>query len=175
MVVDASFPYNAMTCGETRLDFTSTGPPSGFRLPLRTVAERRVSSSQSPVTNDPECHTMLDTMKKALYTGLGAAVLTKDKLEEMGREMIRQANLSEQEGRQFLDELNATAEQAKSDLEARIENTVETVLTRMNLATHHQVESLTQRMSALENANLRIDALLARVEALEARVNQPQG
>ncbi|ADV62696.1 hypothetical protein Isop_2116 [Isosphaera pallida ATCC 43644] len=118
---------------------------------------------------------MLDTMKKALYTGLGAAVLTKDKLEEMGREMIRQANLSEQEGRQFLDELNATAEQAKSDLEARIENTVETVLTRMNLATHHQVESLTQRMSALENANLRIDALLARVEALEARVNQPQG
>jgi BMFP domain-containing protein YqiC len=30
-------------------------------------------------------------------------------------------------------------------------------------------------MSALENANLRIDALLARVEALEARVNQPQG
>ena len=118
---------------------------------------------------------MLDTMKKALYAGLGAAVLTKDKLEEMGREIVRQANLSEQEGRQFLDELNATADQAKSDLEARIEKAVENALARMNLATHNQVEGLTQRMSALETANLRIDALLARVEALEARANPPQG
>ena len=41
---------------------------------------------------------MIDLIKKALYTGVGLAVLTKEKAEELVQELTKQAKLSEQEG-----------------------------------------------------------------------------
>ena len=39
---------------------------------------------------------MIDLIKKALYTGVGLAVLTKEKAEELVQELTKQAKLSEQ-------------------------------------------------------------------------------
>ena len=54
---------------------------------------------------------MIDLIKKALYTGVGLAVLTKEKAEELVQELTKQAKLSEQEGKELFDGLLKQSEQ----------------------------------------------------------------
>ncbi len=55
---------------------------------------------------------MVDLIKKAFYTGLGLAVLTKDKAEEMVRDIAEQAKLSESEGKELVDSLMKQSDEA---------------------------------------------------------------
>ena len=56
---------------------------------------------------------MIDLIKKALYTGVGLAVLTKEKAEELVHELSQQAKLSEQEGKELFDSLLKQSESAQ--------------------------------------------------------------
>lgn len=104
---------------------------------------------------------MLDVLMKTLYTGLGLASMTKDRIEEFGKDLVRQSKLSEQEGRELVDGLLKRSEEARADLETRIQSGVAQAMARMNLAPRDQVDALAERVRVLE-------------EALAARSNPPQ-
>lgn len=87
---------------------------------------------------------MVDLIKKALYTGVGLAVLTKEKAEDLVKELTQQAKLSEQEGKELFDGLVKHSEQVRNDFQAKVDEAVLTVVKRMNLATKDEVESLRQ-------------------------------
>jgi polyhydroxyalkanoate synthesis regulator phasin len=92
---------------------------------------------------------MVDLIKKALYTGVGLAVLTKEKAEELVKELTQQAKLSEQEGKELFDGLLKQSEQARNDFQAKIDEAVLTVVKRLNLATKDEVVTLTAKVDAL--------------------------
>lgn len=56
---------------------------------------------------------MVDLIKKAIYTGVGLAVLTKEKAEELVKDLSEQAKLSEQEGKELFDGLLKHSEHAQ--------------------------------------------------------------
>ena len=58
---------------------------------------------------------MFDLIKKTLLTGVGLAVMTKDKVEELGKEFASQAKLSELEGKEFVDHLLKQSETARKE------------------------------------------------------------
>jgi polyhydroxyalkanoate synthesis regulator phasin len=92
---------------------------------------------------------MVDLIKKALYTGVGLAVLTKEKAEELVKDLTQQAKLSEQEGKDLFEGLLKQSEQARNDFQAKVDEAVLTVVKRLNLATKDEVESLKARVEAL--------------------------
>ncbi len=92
---------------------------------------------------------MVDLIKKALYTGVGLAVLTKEKAEDLVKELTQQAKLSEQEGKELFDGLVKHSEQVRNDFQAKVDEAVLTVVKRMNLATKDEVESLRAKVEAL--------------------------
>jgi polyhydroxyalkanoate synthesis regulator phasin len=92
---------------------------------------------------------MVDLIKKALYTGVGLAVLTKEKAEELVKELTQQAKLSEQEGKELFEGLLKQSEQARNDFQAKIDEAVLTVVKRLNLATKDEVATLTAKVDAL--------------------------
>ena len=98
---------------------------------------------------------MVDLIKKAFYTGLGLAVLTKDKAEELVKDIVQQAKLSEGEGKELVDSLMKQSDQARQDFQSKVDEAVLAVVKRMHLATHDEVEELR-----------------AKVEELSARVGQ---
>lgn len=98
---------------------------------------------------------MVDLIKKAFYTGLGLAVLTKDKAEDLVKDIAQQAKLSESEGKELVDSLMKQSDQARQDFQAKVDEAVQAVLKRMHLATRDEV-----------------DALRARVEELSAKVGR---
>jgi polyhydroxyalkanoate synthesis regulator phasin len=94
---------------------------------------------------------MIDLIKKALYTGVGLAVLTKEKAEELVKELTQQAKLSEQEGKELFDGLLKQSEQARTDLQTRLDEAVLAVVNRLNLATKDEVASLKAKVDELSS------------------------
>jgi polyhydroxyalkanoate synthesis regulator phasin len=92
---------------------------------------------------------MIELIKKALYTGVGLAVLTKEKAEELVQELTKQAKLSEQEGKELFDGLLKQSEQARNDFQAKVDETVLAVVARLNLATKDEVASLKAKIDEL--------------------------
>jgi polyhydroxyalkanoate synthesis regulator phasin len=94
---------------------------------------------------------MVDLIKKALYTGVGLAVLTKEKAEELVKELTQQAKLSEQEGKELFDGLLKQSEQARNDFQTKVDEAVLSVVKRLNLATKDEVASLKAKVDELSS------------------------
>ncbi len=67
---------------------------------------------------------MFDMLKQAVCTGIGLASLTRDKAEELAREVARRAKLTEQETAEFQSDLVARAEQARKELLVEIDQRI---------------------------------------------------
>jgi polyhydroxyalkanoate synthesis regulator phasin len=101
--------------------------------------------------------TMIELIKKVMFTGLGVASLTREKVEEIGRDFIEQGKLSQQEGEKLMEELSARADESKQEIKKQIEIRVEEILKKMNLV----------RMSDLDELKLQIKELQDRCAAEE--------
>ena len=92
---------------------------------------------------------MFDLIKKTLLTGVGLAVMTKDKVEELGKEFASQAKLSELEGKEFVDHLLKQSETARKDFESRINSAVQKAVSGLNLASKDEVAKLSAKVEEL--------------------------
>lgn len=93
---------------------------------------------------------MFELIKKAMLAGVGLAAVTKDKVEELARELTEKGEMSEKEGKELIDELLKKSEQARKDLETKVEDTVRKVLEKMAVATKEDIDSLSKRINNLE-------------------------
>ena len=93
---------------------------------------------------------MFDLIKKTLLTGVGLAVLTKEKVEEVAEELVQKGKLSEREGQALIDDLLKRSEQARRDLEAKIEGAVQQAVAKLDVATKEDVSQLIARIERLE-------------------------
>jgi len=95
---------------------------------------------------------MFDIIKKVMLTGVGLAAMTKDKVEEVARDLAKKGKLSEKEGKKLVDDLLTKSEKAKEDLEKDIEKVVKDTMKKMNLAGAEELSNLTKRVKKLELA-----------------------
>ena len=93
---------------------------------------------------------MFDLIKKTMFTGLGLAFLTKEKIAELSKEVIEKGNLSEKEGKEFVDQLSRKAEDARKEVRGQIEKTVRDTLKTLNLATRDDLVRLEKKMKELD-------------------------
>ena len=100
---------------------------------------------------------MIDTIKRTLLAGVGAAVITKEKVEAAMEDWVKQGKVSATEARHVAEKI---AEQGRHEFE--------TLSQELN-------EKLREKFSGAERRTQeRIDALEARIAALE-RGAQPAG
>lgn len=93
---------------------------------------------------------MFDIIKRTMLTGVGLAAMTKDKVEELAKELAEKGELSEKEGRDLVDELLKKSEQARKDLETKVEDVVHKVLGKIDVATKKEIDMLEKRIKSLE-------------------------
>jgi polyhydroxyalkanoate synthesis regulator phasin len=95
---------------------------------------------------------MKDMLKNVLYAGVGAAFLTKEKIEELNGELIEKGKLTREEGKQFVDDLIKRSEKAKDELELWISKRVEDRVNQLDLATKDEVADLKRQVEELQVA-----------------------
>ena len=116
---------------------------------------------------------MLELVKKSLFLGFGLATLTKEKLEDLVREVARQAKLSESKARELQVELTNRAEQARQALGAEIDRRVDQAFAKVGVARSKHTTDIAARLEGVERAVAELPRatdltlLAARVERLE--------
>jgi len=93
---------------------------------------------------------MIDLVKKTLLTGVGLAALTKDKAEELAKELANQMQLTGDKGKVFVDDVVAKSEKARKNLEDTVQRYVSDALKKMNIPTQDEIARLTDRIEQLE-------------------------
>ena len=95
---------------------------------------------------------MFDLIKRTMLTGVGLAAMTRDKIEELAKELTEKGKLTEKEGKELIDDLLKKSKKAKKDLEKDIEKVVKNTMKKMNIASGEELSNLTKRVKKLETA-----------------------
>ncbi|MCI5221638.1 MAG: hypothetical protein D3924_02890 [Candidatus Electrothrix sp. AR4] len=97
-------------------------------------------------------YSMKELLKNMIYTGVGAAFLTREKLEEMRKELVDRGNLTRDEGKEFVDELVKKSDSARDQLELWLNRQVEHRVRQLNLATADELDDLRRKIDELQVA-----------------------
>lgn len=94
---------------------------------------------------------MFDLMKKSMLAGIGLALKTWDEVEEMVQDIQKKSEMSESDGRKFLDEARKRYEEAQGKLEKRVETAVHDLLKKTNLVTADELKELKKEIRELKS------------------------
>ncbi len=95
---------------------------------------------------------MTELIKKALLAGVGLAAMSKDKVEELAKEIAHTAQMSGDKGKEFVDEMVARSSKTRKDLENTVQRFVTDQLKRLNLPTRDDIGALQSRIEELERS-----------------------
>lgn len=95
---------------------------------------------------------MLDLIKKTMLTGIGLALVAKDEMEDLAKEIEKKLNMSEKEGSKFLKELQKKYDEAQDKLEKRVEKTVREFMKKADVVTGDELKGLKKEMRELKKA-----------------------
>jgi polyhydroxyalkanoate synthesis regulator phasin len=128
------------------------------------VAEESDIKAES-ATRSGTTHSIRDIVERTFLAGMGAAALTKDRLQDLIDDLVRLGQLNAEEGREMVDRLlSRTREDARS------------VFKRMEMAApnvYREQASAVQRQ--LEDQELRISQLEHRIQLLEGAADLQSG
>ena len=93
---------------------------------------------------------MLDAIHKMFLAGVGFAAMTKDKIDEHVKELVERGKLTEKEGREIAEDMLKKSEQARKDLQERVEKLVQEALQKLHVASREDIEKLASRIEKLE-------------------------
>ncbi len=93
---------------------------------------------------------MFDLIRKALLTGVGLGIMTKEKIEELAAEVSKKADLTEKQGEALIADLLVESEKAARALDSKVSGAVQSALEKMEIATKHDVTVLEERIAEVE-------------------------
>lgn len=129
---------------------------------------------------------MFDILKQAVFTSIGLASLTREKVDQLAAEVARRAKLSEQDAKEFQVELASRTEKARQELQTEIDRRIDHALIQLGIlkasvkregadasaeiraAIDKRIEEALQRMGVARADDLR--ALTVRFESLERKL-----
>ncbi len=94
---------------------------------------------------------MFDLVKKSMLTGIGLALKTKDEVEDLVKELQKKGEMSETEGRKFLDDAQKRYDEAQEKIEKRVEQSVKDFLKKTNIVTTDELKDLKKEIRELKS------------------------
>ena len=85
-------------------------------------------------------------------TGLGLALLAKDEVEDLAKEVVEKGKMTEKEGRKFFDDLQNRYDEVQSKLEDRVEKTFKELLKKADVVTGDELKALKKEIRELKKA-----------------------
>ncbi len=105
-----------------------------------------------------------DLIERAFLVGMGAAALTKDRIQSMADELVRRGQLSGEEGKDMVEKLVARSrDEARSALQ-KADSSMQGTYRNLGLVTKREAEDVEFRIRQLEH----------RVQLLEAAADKDQ-
>jgi polyhydroxyalkanoate synthesis regulator phasin len=89
---------------------------------------------------------MFEIMKKSLLAGIGAIAMTEDKIQELIDEVVKKGEISEQEGKSLVKELQNVMEEQREKVTQMIDEQINNVLKELHLVSKNDIADLEQNL-----------------------------
>lgn len=96
---------------------------------------------------------MIDIIKKTLLAGVGAAVITKEKVESALDEFVKQGKVTSQEARQMADKIATEGRREFETLSQQVNDMIRDRFTHSDKKYQERIDALEARVTALEQAS----------------------
>jgi polyhydroxyalkanoate synthesis regulator phasin len=93
---------------------------------------------------------MESLLGKFLLSGLGVLVLTEEKIVKFIEELTKEGEITQKGKKELLTEIIEKGEEKKKEIEGKIREEVENMLSQMNVATKNDIQKLEKRIATLE-------------------------
>ena len=95
---------------------------------------------------------MLSIIKKSMLTGIGLALIAKDEVEDLAKELINKGKMTEKEGVKFMEDLQKRYDDTQKKLEERVEKAVKDFMKRADVVTGDELKGLKKEIRELKKA-----------------------
>ncbi len=92
----------------------------------------------------------MDPLKKALYVGLGAVSLTKERAETIVNEFVKHKETTERERSALVDRLVKEGQAQKEALVGKVTESVRMAVNDLGLPTREEFETIVSRLDGIE-------------------------
>lgn len=93
---------------------------------------------------------MIELLEKTMLTAVGAMTLTQKKAEELAKELRQQLNISEEEGKAFLQKIQDAAAENQKKMQEQARDEVKQHIERMGAVTKEDFDKLKKKVASLE-------------------------
>lgn len=95
---------------------------------------------------------MKELLRGIIYTGIGAAFLTKEKIEEIKDDLVEQGKITKDESKQFVEELLNKTTSIKDSLDLKISKLIEEQIKQLDIPTNADLADLRRQVEELQIA-----------------------
>ena len=100
---------------------------------------------------------MESIFKKLIYTGIGLASITRERLQKNIDDLVSNQKLSKEEGRKIVDDVMEKTASKREEFESQFNKVKEEVMEKFNFASAKDFAALQRRVEALEIKLERMD------------------
>jgi polyhydroxyalkanoate synthesis regulator phasin len=95
---------------------------------------------------------MLSIIKKSMLTGIGLALIAKDEVEDLVKELVNKGKMSENEGTKFLEDLQKRYDETQKKLEEKVQQAVKDFMKKADVVTGDELKGLKKEIRDLKKA-----------------------
>jgi polyhydroxyalkanoate synthesis regulator phasin len=95
---------------------------------------------------------MLNIIKKSMLTGIGLALIAKDEVEDLAKELVNKGKMSENEGTKFLEDLQKRYDETQKKLEEKVQQMVKDFMKKADVVTGDELKGLKKEIRDLKKA-----------------------
>lgn len=95
---------------------------------------------------------MLNIIKKSMLTGIGLALIAKDEVEDLAKELVNKGKMSENEGTKFLEDLQKRYDETQKKLEEKVQRAVKDFMKKADVVTGDELKGLKKEIRDLKKA-----------------------
>lgn len=93
---------------------------------------------------------MLDIIKKSIYLGLGAATVTKEKVETLIDELVEKGQLTKDDKPKVVQDILDKIEKEEKEIKTKIDDTVTEAMNKIGVVPKREFDILLKRVEDLE-------------------------
>jgi polyhydroxyalkanoate synthesis regulator phasin len=87
-----------------------------------------------------------------MLTGIGLALIAKDEVEDLARELVNKGKMSENEGTKFLEDLQKRYDETQTKLEEKVQKAVKDFMKKADVVTSDELKGLKKEIRELKKA-----------------------
>ena len=93
---------------------------------------------------------MIEALKKTLYAGIGATVMTAERIEHSLQDLVEKGKLSAEEAREAAKKISKDSKKEFEDAQSSLKDLFNELLEKADVATKDDLKPLRKRIDALE-------------------------